>query len=366
MTFVTKPFLPPFQEIQPLLERIWESGTLSNSGPLHEELEAKLSDFLGVPHVSLFCNATIALMAAQKALDVQGEVITTPYSFVATSHVIGWMQNRPVFVDVEPDSLCMDPGKIEAAITEKTSAIMPLHCYGNTCDVERIADVAQRYNLKVIYDACHSFGVEDDGGSALRHGDISVVSFHATKVFNTFEGGLLVSHSKEAKTRVDHFKNFGFVDEVTVIEPGINGKMSEFNAAVGILQLQHFEGVLQRRAVADGLYRELLSAVPGIRCLEPVRQKKQNYSYLPIFVETPYPLTRDALYALLQENGVYGRRYFYPLITDFPVYSDLPSASHLKLPVAAAASQSVICLPLYPDLPHAEIRRICEIIRGAA
>lgn len=366
MINVTKPFLPPFSEVVQSLEEIWDSGWLSNGGPFHQQLEQDLAEYLGVPHVSLFCNATIALITAQQALGIEGEVITTPYSFVATTHALHWMRNTPVFVDIEEDSLSIDPVKIEAAITPRTAAIMPLHCYGNTCDVVAIEEIARRRKIPVIYDACHSFGVTDGGGSVLRHGDMSVVSFHATKVFNTFEGGLLVAPTQEMKRRVDHLKNFGFVDETTVIEPGMNGKMSEFNAMLGLHQLKHMPKILESRGQRDRLYRALLSNVDGIYCQLPIRQAQRNYAYFPIFVQDHFPLSRDELYALLQNNGIFGRRYFYPLISEFPMYADLPSSSNRQMPIAFKASRQVICLPLYPDLPLGSIEEICCLIAGVA
>jgi len=365
VTKVTRPYLPPLEELLPDIEEMWSSGILSNGGPFHNRLEAALAEYLGLPYVSLFCNATIGLITAQQALNITGEVITTPYSFVATSHALHWMGNRPVFVDVEADSLTLDPARIEEAITPETSAIMPVHCYGNTCNVEDIRRVADRHNLRVIYDACHSFGVFDETGSVLRHGDLAVVSFHATKVFTTLEGGLVVSPDAETKRKVDHLKNFGFVDETTVIEPGINGKMPEFNAAVGLAQLRHFDEVLSRRSAIDALYRQRLASVEGIRCQDPVRQPVRNYAYFPVFVENGYPLSRDQLYEQLQRHDIFGRRYFYPLISEFAMYRHLPSASAANLPVATAASRRVICLPLYPELEHSEVHRICELIASA-
>jgi dTDP-4-amino-4,6-dideoxygalactose transaminase len=363
---VTKPFLPPLDEIMPSLEAIWESGCLSNGGPFHDALEKELAVYFGVPHVSLFCNATIALITAQQALGVEGEIITTPYSFVATSHAILWMRNTPVFVDVEPNSLTLDPSHLEAAINENTAAIMPLHCYGNTCSVAAIEKIAQRHQLPVIYDACHSFDVKDDGGSVFRHGDISVASFHATKVFNTFEGGMLVSRCDKVKERVDHLKNFGFVNETTVVGPGINGKMSEFNAMVGLHQLRYMPEILRARAERDTAYRQRLDPLPGIQCMEPVRQVQRNYAYFPILVQDSFALSRDQLYECLKENNVSGRRYFYPLISEFPPYSGLATAEASLLPVAFEASRRIICLPLYPDLGLEEVDRICDIIEEAA
>ena len=362
MITVTKPFLPPLEELTPYLERIWESKILSNNGEFHQELENALAAFLGVGHLSLFCNATVALMTAQRLLGVQGEVITTPYSFVATSHALEWMGNTPVFSDIEPIGLTIDPDCVERLITPKTTAIMPLHCYGNGCDTEKLQEIADRHGLRLIYDACHSFGVEDEGGSSLRHGDISVVSFHATKVFNTFEGGLLVCGSAEMKAAADRMKNFGFQDEVTVLNSGINGKMSEFNAAVGLLQLKHLSAQIQRRALIDDCYREMLKHTPGVRCLEPVRQAKPNYAYFPILVGSDYPESRDQLYRRLASAGFQARRYFYPLIPEFPMYSGLPSADIGHLPVALETSRSVICLPLYSDLSISDAQRICDVI----
>ena len=364
VTNVTKPFLPPLEEVIPYLERIWSTGVLSNNGPIHQDLERALEDYLGVPHVSLFCNATIALITAQQALGISGEVITTPYSFVATSHALTWMGNHPIFVDIDPVSLTLDPAKIESAITDRTRAIMPLHCYGNTCSVDAIQSIAEKYSLKVIYDACHSFGVQDDGGSVLRHGDISVVSFHATKVFNTFEGGILVSNHIDIKEKVDHLKNFGFVNETSVVEAGINGKMSEFNAAVGLTQLGHMPMILSKRAALDELYRKLLAPVPGVTCYTQIGQVRKNYAYFPIFLDPEYPLSRDSLYEAMRKKGIFPRRYFYPLIPQFEMYRNIPSGDLVNLPEAKKASEKVLCLPLYPDLEHAEVARICDIIIG--
>ena len=366
MTYVTKPFLPPLEEVMPYLERIWDTGILSNSGPIHTELEGSLAQLLGVEHVSLFCNATIALIVAQQALGIRGEIITTPYSFVATTHSIQWMNNTPVFVDIDPISLNLDPACIEAAITDTTAAIMPLHCYGNTCDVDAIQELADHHGLKIIYDACHSFGVEDVGGSVLRHGDISVVSFHATKVFNTFEGGMIVSADHKTKVMVDRLKNFGFVDEITVVEAGINGKMSEFNAAVGLAQMRHLPKIMAARRAIDNLYRDRLDCVPGISCLQIVGQAVRNYAYFPIFVSDEFPLTRDQLYETLQSEGIYGRRYFFPLIPEFETYaSGMPNLS-ASLPVARDVSRRVICLPMYAELEHEEVDRVCDVIVKAA
>lgn len=360
--YVTQPYLPPLDEFVPFLEEIWRNKILTNGGPFHREFERALCEYLGVPHVALFSNGTLALITALQALRVTGEVITTPYSFVATAHSLLWHGNKPVFVDVEPDTLNVDPRRIEAAITPQTTAIMPVHCYGNPCDVDAIQRIADIYNLRVIYDACHAFGVQDSAGSILKHGDLSVLSFHATKVFNTFEGGAIVCPDAKTKQRIDHLKNFGFVDEVTVVAPGINGKMSEFNAAFGLLQLRHIPQVFERRAQIGAFYRERLSDLPGIVCLPPGRQAVANHSYFPILVTPPYTLTRDALYEKLRGEGIYVRRYFYPLISEFPMYRGLPSAGRDNLPVASKAAEQILCLPIYPDLSDADLNRVVGLI----
>ncbi|HEY6289615.1 MAG TPA: DegT/DnrJ/EryC1/StrS family aminotransferase [Nitrospiraceae bacterium] len=325
-------------------------------------MEGALCEYLGVEHIALFTNGTLALVTALQALRVTGEVITTPYSFVASSHSLLWNGIKPVFVDIEPNTLNLDPAKIEAAITPQTTAIMPVHCYGHPCDVEVIQKIADNYNLKVIYDAAHAFGVEDAAGSILRHGDLSVLSFHATKVFNTFEGGALVCPDAKTKLRVDHLKNFGFVDELTVIAVGINGKMSEFNAALGLLQLKYMDQVHARRKEIDVAYRERLKGVKGIRCLSDAGEKIPNYSYFPILVEAGYPIGRDDLYQKLKDKNIHVRRYFYPLISDFPMYRGLPSAHRENLPVATAAAQQVLCLPIYPDLEVPVVEEITRFI----
>lgn len=364
--YVTQPVLPPLKEFLPYLEKIWESKWLTNAGPFHEQLERELCDYLGVKHIALFTNGTIALVTALQALRITGEVITTPYSFVATSHSLLWNGIKPVFVDIDPDTLNMDPGRIEAAITPQTTAIMPVHCYGHPCDVDRIQKIADNYGLKVIYDAAHAFGVQLHGGSLLNHGDLSVLSFHATKVFNTFEGGAIVCPDAKTKQRIDHLKNFGFVDEVTVVAPGINGKMSEFNAALGLLQLKGIAAALQKRKVLDALYRAGLAGVQGLHCLQAAGEKAANYGYFPILVGPGYPLDREALYQLLRDNGIHARRYFYPLISDFPMYRGLPSAAQANLPVASKAAAEVICLPIYPDLDAADVSRVIAIISTAS
>ena len=346
----------------PYLEEIWRTKILSNHGPFAAELEAKIGDYLGLENISLFENATLALMVAQKALDVSGEIITTPYTFAATTHAITWMNNKPVFVDVDPESLTLSPTAVEAAITESTRALMPLHCYGNTCDTDALAEIAEKYHLKIIYDACHSFGVEDSGGSVLRHGDVSVVSFHATKVFNTFEGGMVVCKDSELKRKVDQLKNFGFLDEITIVEPGINGKMSEFNAAVGLAQVAHLDRIIKQRKAIDQAYRAALAAVKGIECMSAMRQKVRNYAYFPVFVRADFTLTRDELYEALKLEGIYARRYFYPIVPNFESYKNTFSDVINGLPVAFTAAQQVLCLPIYPDLKLSDVERICHVI----
>lgn len=362
--YVTQPCLPPLDEFMPYLQQIWDSKILTNGGPFHQQFEKALCEYLGVEHVALFSNGTLALITALKALRITGEVITTPYSFVATAHSLLWNGIKPVFVDVEPKTFNLDPTKIEAAITAQTMAIMPVHCYGKPCDVDAIQKIADNYNLKVIYDAAHAFGVQCHCGSLLNHGDLSVLSFHATKVFNTFEGGAIICPDAKIKQRIDQLKNFGFVDETTVIATGINGKMSEINSAFGMLQLKHVDEALARRKSIDTVYREALQDVPGIHCLQDAGEQVANYSYFPLLVETDYPLSRDKLYQKLKDNNIFARRYFYPLITDFPMYRSMPSAHCENLPVATSVAQKVICLPIYPTLSDSDIKRITSLLRN--
>jgi dTDP-4-amino-4,6-dideoxygalactose transaminase len=360
--YVTQPYLPPLEEFTPYLEQIWDNKILTNGGPFHQQLEKALSEYLGVEHVALFSNGTIALITALQALGIKGEVITTPYSFVATAHSLLWNGNKPVFVDVESTTLNIDPAKIEAAITPQTTAIMPVHCYGNPCDVDAIQKIADNYNLKVIYDAAHAFGVQCHCGSVLNHGDLSVLSFHATKVFNTFEGGAIICPDAKTKQRIDHLKNFGFVDETTVVAPGINGKMSEINAAFGLLQLKHMPAITQRRAEIDAHYREGLKGIKGIRCLPQAEQLAANHSYFPVMVEADYPLSRDGLYQKLKDEGINGRRYFYPLISEFSMYRGLPSSASSNLPIATEAAQRILCLPMYTALTNENQKRIIDAL----
>jgi dTDP-4-amino-4,6-dideoxygalactose transaminase len=357
--------MPALDEFIPYLESIWTNRVLTNGGPFHQKLERALCEYLGVQQLALFSNGTLALVTALQSLRVSGEVITTPYSFVATAHSLLWNGIRPVFVDIDPKTLNLDPAKIEAAITPQTTAILPVHCYGHPCDVSAIQKIADNYNLQVIYDAAHAFGVQDDGGGIMRHGDLSVLSFHATKVFNTFEGGAIVCPDAKSKQRIDQLKNFGFVDEVTVVAPGINGKMSEINAAFGLLQLLQVDELISQRRRIDLAYREKLSDIQGIHCLQAGMEKVSNHSYFPILIDSNYPITRDALYQRLRENNIFARRYFYPLISDFPMYRGLPSAKRENLPVASRVAESVLCLPIYPDLGLEQVQKIVDVLKNS-
>lgn len=361
--YVTQPYLPPLQEFTPYLEQIWENKILTNGGPFHQQLEKELADYLGVEHLALFTNGTIALVTALQTLRITGEVITTPYSFVATAHSLLWNGLTPVFVDIDPDTCNLDPEKIEQAITPHTTAIMPVHCYGTPCNVERIKQIADTYGLKVIYDAAHAFGVKYKGESLLRHGDLSVLSFHATKVYNTFEGGAIVCPDAKTKQRIDYLKNFGFADEVTIMAPGINGKMSEINAAFGLLQLRHIAEIIQDRKKIDTIYRKSIASIKGITCLGEPADTVLNYSYLPILVDSNYPLTRDKLYNMLKAHNIYSRRYFYPLISDMPMYRGLPSANSANLPSAKRISNQILCLPIYPTLNTSDVDLIISLIK---
>lgn len=361
--YVTQPLLPPLEEFIPYLERIWESKWLTNAGQFHQELEFELARYLGVEHLALFTNGTIALVTALQTLRITGEVITTPYSFVATAHSLFWNSITPVFVDIDPRTCNLDPARIEEAITPRTTAIMPVHCYGNPCDVERIQQIADTYGLKVIYDAAHAFGVKYKGESLLKHGDLSVLSFHATKVYNTFEGGAIVCPDAKTKQRVDYLKNFGFADEITVVAPGINGKMNEVQAAFGLLQLKYIDEAIARRREIDRLYREFLAEVPGISLLSAQPESTKSYSYFAILVDATYPISRDALYEKFREQNIFARRYFYPLITDFPMYRGLRSAGSRNLPVATDIALRILCLPIFPDLTKEHVAVICDVIR---
>jgi len=360
---VSSPLLPPLDELVPYLRDIWDRKWVTNNGHYHGALEEELRRYLGVPFLSLFSNGTLALMAALRALDVSGEVITTPFSFVATAHATAWANAQPVFVDIDPRTFNLDPGKIEAAITPRTTAILPVHVYGTPCD-ERIDEVAARHGLKVVYDAAHAFGVEENGISVLTRGDLSVLSFHATKAFSTIEGGAVVCREQAMKRRLDRLKNFGFQDEVTVVETGFNAKLNEVQAAYGLLCLKHFEeGVAARRKVVEH-YRRHLGSLSGITLLPQVEGLKAAHAYFPLFVDAEkYGHSRDALYERLRDHGILGRRYFYPLISDFPMYSALPSAARENLPVAARAAEQVVCLPLHSSVSEEDAARIVELVR---
>jgi dTDP-4-amino-4,6-dideoxygalactose transaminase len=362
--YVTRPLIPPLAEFLPYLEDIWHSQWLTNAGPFHQELERRLAEYLGVEYLALFANATIALVTALQALRVTGEVITTPFSFVATAHSLLWNNVEPVFVDIRHDDYNLDPNAIEQAITPRTRAIMPVHCYGNPCDVARIQDIADRYGLRVIYDAAHAFGIRHHGESLLKHGDLSILSFHATKVFNTFEGGAIICPDAKTKQRIDYLKNFGFADEVTVVAPGINGKMNEVQAAFGLLQLRHVDEGIKRRMEIDATYRSALADVAGIAM--PIVQPNgaSNGGYFAIRVTSDYGLSRDGLYERLRSEGIFARRYFYPLISEFPMYRALPSAHRQNLPVAVEVAQRVLCLPIYPTLHPQEQQRVIDVIRA--
>ncbi len=360
---VTSPLLPPLEEFVPYLQKIWDNKWLTNNGEMHQELEKQLAEYLGVKYISLFSNGTLALISALQALNVTGEVITTPYSFVATTHSIWWNKTTPVFVDVEPKYFNIDPNKIEAAITEKTAAIMPVHVYGNPCDVDAIQKIADKYHLKVIYDAAHAFGVKKNGTSVLNYGDLSVLSFHATKVYSTIEGGAVVCHTEEMKHHLDNLKNFGFRGETTVEEPGINAKLNEVQAAYGLLNLRYIDDAIAKRKKIVELYRTLLQDVRGITFLPEQDDVAYNYAYFPIFVdEQEYGMSRNALYDKLKANNIYGRRYFYPLISSFEPYRNYPSASVENLPVANMVAEQVICLPLYSDLSVENVREVVNIL----
>jgi|SRR5690606_22112689 len=363
--YVTSPLLPPLGEYYDYLEKIWHSKRLTNNGQFHKELEGLLCDYLGVKHISLFSNGTLALITALQALRITGEVITTPFSFVATTHSLWWNALKPVFADIRPDTFNLDPLKVRAAITPQTSAILPVHVYGNPCDVDAFREIAEAYNLKLIYDAAHAFGVEINGQSILNFGDLSVLSFHATKTFNTFEGGAIVCHDHKMKRHIDDLKNFGFRNETTVVAPGINAKMNELQAAFGILQLKYIKKAIDERRAIARRYREILSQVKGITVIHDISGIKHAYSYFPILVDrVHYGMTRDELYEKLKRSSIFTRRYFYPLISNFPTYRGLPSAEPANLPIANSIAEKVLCLPIYPGLEDSDIVRICRLIEG--
>lgn len=361
---VTSPLLPDLDEFQQILRTIWDSKWITNNGSFHKKLEAALCEYLKVPYISLFTNGTLPLLTALQALHITGEVITTPFSFVATTHSIWWNGCKPVFVDIDPATGNIDPDKIEAAITPRTSAIMPVHVYGQPCDTTIIKEIADKNGLKVIYDAAHAFGVGVNGESILNAGDLSTLSFHATKVFNTIEGGAMVMHDAEMKKRIDYLKNFGFAGETEVVGPGINSKMDEVRSAYGLLNLQHVDAAIETRHQVAIQYREALRNINGITFFEDMPGVRHNYSYFPIFVDAEkYGMTRDELYFKMKENGIWGRRYFYPLISSFSTYKGLPSAMPENLPVAHKMADSVICLPIHHSLSDEDVLRIIGTIK---
>ena len=389
---VTSPLLPNLDEFHELLKHIWDSKWITNNGSFHKQLEAALAEYLKVPYVSLFTNGTLPLLTALQALRITGEVITTPYSFVATTHSIWWNGCKPVFVDVDPKTGNIDPDKIEAAITPRTTAIMPVHCYGKPCDVRRIKEIADNYGLKVIYDAAHAFAleipknetdykvafdeannvfnpskaakkVEVETESILNWGDMSTLSFHATKVYNTIEGGAMIMHDAETKKRIDYLKNFGFADEVTVVGPGINSKVDEMRAAYGLLNLKQVDAAIEARKKTADVYREALRGIDGLTFYEDMPGVKHNYSYFPMFIDAEkYGMTRDELYFKMKEANVLGRRYFYPLISEFSTYRELESARIENLPNAHKMADTVICLPMHHELSEGDMERILKLI----
>jgi dTDP-4-amino-4,6-dideoxygalactose transaminase len=364
-TFVTQPSLPELDEFIPYLKEIWESKWLTNKGKFHDRFEAELAEYLGVKYVSLFANGTLALLTALQVLRIKGEVITTPYSFVATTHALKWNGITPVFVDIESQYCNLNAELIESAITPQTTAIMPVHVYGNPVDVYKIQEIADIYNLRVIYDAAHAFGVRLGNESICIFGDLSVLSFHATKTFTTMEGGAIVCHDEKTKRRIDFLKNFGFANETTVVTHGINAKMNEMQAALGIVQLKHIDENVSRRSKIADLYKEKLEGIEGISFLPSFPELTYNYPYFPIFVdESKYGLSRDELYEKLKRSNIYGRRYFYPLISHFPPYRGLNSANPKNLPVAEKITAQVICLPIYPDLPVEKVDEIFSLIKA--
>lgn len=373
---VTSPLLPNLDEFNELLKEIWASKWITNMGQYHNQLEKALAEYLHVPYVCLFTNGTLPLMTALQALRITGEVITTPYSFVATTHSIWWNGCKPVFVDIDPATGNMDPEKIEAAITPATTCIMPVHCYGKPCDTKRIQEIADKYGLKVIYDAAHAFGVEvpaeqygleayDEKGLAgiMNAGDMSTLSFHATKVYNTIEGGALVVHDEKTKKRIDNLKNFGITDEVTVVAPGINGKMDEMRSAYGLLNLKQVDEAIEKRHKVAIRYREALRGILGISFWDDMPGVRHNYSYFPIFIDgNKFGQSRDEMYFKMMEQGVLSRRYFYPLISNFPTYRGLPTAKKENLPLGNKMAEEVLCLPMHHALSEDDITRVINLI----
>jgi len=358
--FVTQPDLPPIEEFIELLQQIWGNKILTNNGPFHQQFEQALAEHLGVKYISVFTNGTLALMTALQALRITGEVITTPFSFVATTHSLWWNNIKPVFADIESEHFNLDPEKVEAAITPQTTAIMPVHVYGTPCKLERFQQIADTYGLKLIYDAAHAFGVKINGDSVLNYGDLSILSFHATKVFNTIEGGAIICHDEKTKKRIDYLRNFGFADETTVIAPGINAKMNELQSAYGLLQLKNIDSCIKKRKKIATIYREQLKGIDGISYIEDIEGVENAYSYFPILVDkAKLGFTRDELYEELKKRNIFGRRYFYPLISQFPTYRGLISANPSNLPIATKVAEQVICLPIYSTLDFDTVSNIC-------
>ena len=360
--YVTQPDLPPLEDFIPMLREIWDRKILTNNGPFHERLESELCRYLGVEHLSLFTNGMLALVTMLQTMRISGDVITTPYSFVATAHALHWNGIKPVFVDIDPATANMNPANIEAAITPQTTAIMPVHVYGNPCDNDEIQRIADVYGLKVLYDAAHAFGVTQDGQPVANYGDMSALSFHATKVFNTFEGGAIVCHDAETKKRIDYLKNFGFADEVTVVAPGTNAKMNEFQASLGLLQLTRIDLALAARKSIAERYRAAFYGKKGIRLIEQQPNTVPNHSYFPIFIGPEYGTSRDVLFQKLRGLGIFARRYFYPLISEFSAYRGLPSAKRVNLPHAFQMAEQVLCLPIFPALLSEEQERVISAI----
>lgn len=361
--YVTQPSLPDLEQFIPYLQEIWESRWLTNNGRFHQQFQKELADFLGVEHINLFANGTLALTVALQALRITGEVITTPFSFVATTHALWWNNITPVFCDIEESTFNLDPKKIEILITPETTAILPVHVYGTPCKVKQIQKIADIYGLKVIYDAAHAFNVKIGNTSVVNFGDLSILSFHATKIFNTFEGGAIVCHTEKMKERIDFLKNFGFADEETVVAPGINGKMNEFQSALGLLQLENVGQYIKKSRDITTIYRKKLKEVPGIEYLEDSKGVIHNYSYFPVVIDKEqYGLSRDQLYDKLKKNNIYARKYFHPLISNFSTYRGLKSAHPDNLPVANKIAEKILCLPIYPELEDAEVNKILELI----
>ena len=360
---VTQPCLPPLDEFMPYLQQIWQNKWLTNNGPLHQQLEKELAEYLGVKYISVFSNGTLALITSLQALNITGEVITTPFSFVATTHSLWWNKITPIFVDIEPKFLNLDPTKIEAAITPQTTAIMPVHVYGSPCEVDEIQGIADKHGLKVIYDAAHAFGVKKDGDSILNYGDLSVLSFHATKVYSTIEGGAIICHTEEMKHHIDNLKNFGFRGETVVEEPGINAKLNEVQAAYGLLQLKYVDGFIARRKEITELYRSLLKDISGIRFLDDMEGVTHGYSYFPILIDKEkFGKSRDEVYEHLKSHNIYSRRYFYPLISSFEPYNTLEGSTPNNLKVAHKAAENVLCLPIFVELEDKQVVDIVNLL----